>query len=85
MSILDTTEYFKNIYTEKYTPFEHNNYPDYNKNNWDNFCTKCHWNYNSNYHKRHCVNSLSLNNDVIILFSILLLFSLYKFIKLKTK
>lgn len=70
MSILDTTAYFKEVYTQEYIPFEdgsNNNEDNYIKDGWDNFCPKCHYNYNSHYHKTHCNNNLPLNGDMLLL------------------
>ena len=70
MSILDTTAYFKSVYTQEYIPFEDVSSKDeniYSKNKWDNFCPICHYNYNSHYHKTHCNNNLPLIGDMLLL------------------
>ncbi len=69
MSILDTTAYFKGVYTQEHIPFEdqYRMKPKNDRN--DNFCPKCHYNYHSHYHKTHCEGDpLSLNGDFILLF-----------------
>ena len=90
MSILDTTAYFRSVYTQEYVPFENNNYNEYNEHNkyngnghgWDNFCPKCHYNYNSHYHKTRCNNQLPIG-DELLPFSIIVL--IYLIIKIKCK
>ena len=86
MSILDTTAYFRSVYTQGYVPFENNSYNKYNERNeyngnghgWNNFCPKCHCNYNSHYHKTRCTNQLPLGDGIIPLLSILLIYYLSK-------
>ena len=78
MSILDTTAYFKSTYTQKYIPFEEYPQNESHNNSSNNFCPICHWNYNSNYHKKHCENQLPLGDGIIPLLTILLLYYLSK-------
>ena len=81
MSILDTTIYFRSTYTKEYVPFENDNSSDnYIKDKDNNFCPLCHWNYNSDYHKRHCENSLQLGDELLPLF---ILITIYLIIKRK--
>jgi hypothetical protein len=79
MSILDTTVYFKSVYTQGHVPFENDNYNDsYIKDKNDNFCPLCHWNYKSDYHKRHCENQLPIGDELLPMF---ILISIYLIIK----
>ena len=80
MSILDTTAYFKSVYTQEYVPFEDNSHNENikDKNKWDNFCPKCHYNYNSHYHKTHCEKPLPLGDGIIPLLIIALFYYLIK-------
>lgn len=80
MSILDTTAYFRSIYTKEYMPFESDNHIEdkYDKSKWDNFCPICHYNYNSHYHKTRCENQLPLGDGVTPLLIILFIYYLSK-------
>ena len=83
MSVLDTTEYFRSKYTHEYIPFEsnnHNKHDEYNGNGsgWRNFCSRCHYNYNSHYHKTHCDNQLPVGDGIIPLLIILFIYYLSK-------
>lgn len=79
MSVLDTTEYFRSTYTHKYIPFESNNHNKHNEyNGWRNFCPRCHYNYNSHYHKAHCENQVPIGDGIIPLLIMLFIYYLSK-------
>ena len=85
MSILDTTAYFKSVYTKKYIPFE-NSYKNHEVSNMkkkDNFCPICHYNWNSHYHRTKCKSQLPIGNE-LILFIFAFIYLIIK-IKLKIK
>lgn len=77
MSILDTTEVFRSIYTQEYVPFDDNSYKN-KDNNPMNFCPKCHKNYNSHHHKEHCFNLVPIGDEIIPFSILIMILIIYK-------
>lgn len=54
---------------------------EYHNNPNDNFCPKCHYNYNSHNHKVNCdkpIGSLPIGDGVFILLFLLAFYIIYK-------